>query len=112
MRLMKMREFNDRLNNINEPEVGDYVILYIRLKDNFYDFIGTHIGKLVSTHDWNNMQLIYEFEYENIPDELLNNFYTVNGITNRVDFARGAIKYWSKDKEELEMILSANKYNI
>ena len=72
--------------NIEEPKVGDYIIIS-ELQD--------RIGQI--TNDFtHSLQTSYETKFGN-------SIWRIN---------RTDIKYWSKNKEELESILVENKYNI
>ena len=103
---MKILRFNESLN-VGTPEVGDYVIaindLYV--KDSKYDiYINNTIGKIYSLNDnYPNDIDRYLVEYENFPGWKYHE-------SNQSRYL--LIKYWSKNKEELESILQANKFNI
>ena len=80
------------------PEVGDYVICDSTNFDSLKDLVKNNIGKLIQiekvTHDDDNYYIKY----------------TEN--ENDIVFWRSEILYWSKNKEELEDILKAQKYNL
>lgn len=76
-----------RFENIeNTPKIGDYVILDLE------------IGQLI---DEDNNWWYINFE----KNQFLTCYYTKDYIKERV-------KYWSKNKQELETILVINKYNL
>ena len=60
----------------------------------------------------------YDIEYENMPDEIhikinlsdipFDYSNTINGINVHKDY----VQYFSPNKEELKLFLSANKYNL
>ena len=102
MKYMKYFEMN-----YNEPEIGDYVIC-----DTDYDneriFTNANIGIIVDYDEYNNI-FPYAVTYDNIPVNLIN--HTIDN-TNIIYFNSINIKYWSKDRNELELILKSNKFNI
>jgi len=90
--------------NINEnPKVGDYVILkpeqcnYLDngQNDKLIDIIKTNIGQITKIHGSGE---IFKIEFENVATP-----FNVRILK---------IKYWSNNKEELELKLQANKYNL
>ena len=118
-----LKRFED-INN-EEPEVGDYVIVY----DTFTyttnmiewrEFMNTHVGKLINKRDsgaHNSKRMFYDVEYENIPENIKKIIfkYKFDPQTNKATekgFTIDEIVYWSKNKEELELKLAANKYNL
>jgi len=92
---------NFKLYEMNEdkPEVGDYVICdgKYTLNPEYREFIDTHIGKLIRINISIKCYVI-EYFYPNRGSE-----YTIN---------LEDIKYWSKNRNELEIILQTNKFNI
>lgn len=112
--------------NINKPEVGDYLIaktdsIFDNNKKwknqndiNYLNFIKSSIGYIFKTPDYYS----YLVKYENIPDDIKKYFHYS-------DYSQGIkvgnsilinddedIEYWSKNKEELENILTSKKYNL
>lgn len=101
-----LKEF-DRLYS-NYPDVGDYVIINTTSKGaELKEFINNNIGVATSVGA-NTLRV----SYENIPDSIIMHFhrddegrlFSVEMIEDIVDFA--------KTKEDLEIILNANKYNL
>jgi len=104
---MKHIKVYDNLDN-NEPEEGDYVICKEHsLNKYFVLFLENNIGKIIKINDYR-----YFITYDNIPEECNDYFmlYFCNFKTR--DFFKSEIKYWSKNKKDLEIILQANKYNL
>jgi len=111
---MKHIKEYENLNN-NEPEEGDYVIckdIFIsgyRMSKKLLDlFLSNNIGRIERINININR---YYIVYDNIPEGCKNSFMTYHNFQVR-DFFRKEIKYWSKDREDLEVILQANKYNL
>jgi len=103
--------------NVNEPEVGDYVICYNYETDDvlFRDkFTSNNIGKLMEIQNlnhYNEIEYSYMVKYDFLPDELdWLNFKDLGKYV--LSFYKNDIKYWSKNREDLEMILQTNKFNI
>jgi hypothetical protein len=97
--------------NINEgrPEIDDYVLLkYATYHNDMTNFLNNNIGKIIFIDD--NFCII---EYYNVPD-LINHRFDYNKINNtyKKTFKTRFISYWSKNREDLEDILMANKYNL
>ena len=92
--------------NEDEPELGDYVICKESHEHEIVvqNFLSQNIGKIVEM----NKGYKYIVKYKNIPNDTKK--YFIYQGTRGMD--RNEIKYWSKDKEELESILNANKYNL
>ena len=101
MKYMKYFEMNQ-----GSPEIGDYVICETEF-DNESIFTNDNIGKIIN-YDYNS-NFPYAVTYDNIPFNLSNGNYGGNEV---ITFNLTSIKYWSKDRNELEIILKSNKFNI
>jgi len=102
MKYIKKFEMNE-----NEPSVGDYVICHT-YNTSESDFVNNRIGKLIKI-DYENGVFPYYITYDNIPEILVNDKI---GHDYMITFPSISIKYWSKDKNELELILNSDKFNI
>ena len=112
-----MRHLKQYENLFNEPKKGDYVIY----KDEgtssepldfvFDDFVASNIGiisKIVTKQIDNEYdEKRYGIKYNNIPKEIFD--YFNNNIRT---VYRSEIIYFSPNKEDVEMQIKANKYNI
>jgi hypothetical protein len=111
--------------NTAEPEIGDYVIVYDQFTYTsnmieWKEFMNTHVGRLIRKRDSdinNTKRLLYDVEYENIPENVKRIIfkYKFDPKTNKAvekGFNIDEIVCWSKNKEELELKLAANKYNL
>lgn len=93
----------------NKLEIGDYVLCEEKLDHEYTtdiimeNFSSTHIGKYVANKD-DNICLI---EYKKIPD-IIKDYFDGNNRQILIE----EIKYFSKNKKELELILVTNKYNL
>jgi len=111
----------------NEPKLGDYIML--KLEDvrlyvshpstktlRYVDFINNNIGIVNNIeYDTNNNLVTIRVVYENVPSELKQYFLTGMKTKNNSysrDYSPKNIVDFASTKEELEMRLSANKYNI
>jgi len=95
--------------NTGEPEIGDYVIINTEryLKQPLSDFINNNIGKI----RWKEGGSI-DVKYFNIPKEI-KRYFNDNPVVDYIrKFPVSRVTHWSKNKEELEEILTAKKYNL
>ena len=92
--------------NINQPQIGDYVIC----KDDYYDklneYLSKNIGEIIGKNKITN---IYFVKFDEMP-QIINKFYF--NSDNERGFIQKDIIYWNKDKSELEVTLNSKKYNI
>ncbi len=79
--------------NESEPKIGDYVICKTRSTDTieFKKYVDNNIGKIVDNY------LAY---------------YYVKFKEKTYIFTIGNILYWAKNKEDIEVLIQANKYNL
>ena len=96
------------------PEDGDYVLMdgsdFITV---LKDFIDNNIGQISRYEDakYNDYKYIL-VKYKNIPIELINYFTGTYGDSGFKYSDINNILFISKSKEELELKLAANKYNL
>jgi len=101
---MKIKKFKI-FEGVNElPEIGDYVILDEKVgfgSEVLMNFYKNNIGKIIKLNG-NNW---YEVKYnkKQIPSR---------GVASNHLVEISGLKYWSHNKEELELILKKEKYNI
>ena len=69
----------------------------INKRDMLMSYIENNVGEIVNFYDFNDSYLVL---YENLPRE------------NKTIQTGKFIRYWSKNKEELEAYLSSKKYNL
>ena len=103
--------------NAGEPEVGDYVIIEKEYDDfedkNNVNFINSSIGYI-----WKSPgKSTHIVKYNNIPDNTKQFFQYSDysdglKIGNSIIVYNDDIKYWSKNKEDLEHVIQSKKYNI
>jgi hypothetical protein len=104
--------------NDGEPKRFDYVIVNPqnpRMSEypELLKFLTETIGKIISRM-WTDSYCII---YENIPDEIMYYFEHLISVCDSDSyyykyFEREEIEFWSEDKEELEKVLDAKKYNL
>lgn len=109
-----------KFENENNPQVGDYVILYDKSfeisnkYDTYSNFINNNIGQIIRIQN----NIFIDVMYENIPPkEILKYFkikYTKGSDFNYFLSAYNVynIKHISKNKEDLQYIVDIKKYNI
>ena len=100
--------------NKNVPQKRDYVIcnrqFAFKTDDPLFkvdEFINNNVGQIVKIEHLGGIKWYY-VEYYNIPKELWSEFYLNDSTLMQLKH----IKYFSKNKENLEAILTANKFNI
>ena len=101
--------------NIDEPKVGDYVITFDNCDygskyNDYLDFVNNSIGKLYTIK--NEYSDNYRVIFYNVPESIVQWFTTNHYDEKYLVVDREEILYWSKNKEELEHILAAKKYNL
>lgn len=82
--------------NLEEPQIGDFVVINVSHITNFKDFIENNVGKIIKTDAHINWP--YEIQYDIIKKSI---------ITSRKE-----ILYFSKNKEDCEAYLASKKYNL
>ena len=93
-------------------EVGDYVICTdngITNDNNFEVYLKSHIGKIILIKKY--IKDPYLVLYENLPDKF-KTYSSTNDNLKLIKFNENEIIHFSKNKEDLEHIIVANKYNI
>ena len=106
---MKYIKTYEDLNIYKEPKIGDYVICTTNdtTSPGLKEFLEQTIGKCINT---NFNFLIIEYQY--VPNEILyTNFDLTTGKIRR-GVMKDDVLYYSPNKEELEIYLNANKYNL
>ena len=121
MKHLKVYESLDKVS----LEIGDYVICreYTVFKE-LNEFISSNIGEYIAfIPDYDDS---YVIRYNNIPKEM-SKFFTIEarpGSNRDSEHERNMqfydcrsmifseIIHWSEDREDLEIILNTNKYNI
>ena len=110
--------------NINEPQVGDYVICYEDTIDyNLKSFISNNIGTIykinkIYVNKNKNLECPYIIEYENekIPNNISISFSIFDDSNiakrNKRNMREEEIIFFSKYKKDVEAYMQANKYNI
>jgi len=103
-------------------KVGDYVLIIITAYFDLYrDFINNTIGRIVKitpvySHNYRQEVILkyynIEVSYSNVPVECANMFIKTKNDKYRVDFPSYMIYKYSKNKEDLEIILNSKKFNL
>jgi len=111
---MKVIKFYESIDK-DEPLIGDYVICEININTPVYNYINSHVSKLIKIYTYANIQEFYVIQYDEVPDNIRNQFIKIHKNEKFVytyETGRTGIKYWSKDKKKLELILKTDKFNI
>ena len=112
----------------DSPQIGDYVIIHSSSGNIAPDFDSSRscfldeIGQIVDRNDkdiyWHTSEnSIYSIKYTNVPKDItqiLKRFatYKIKNDEVIIQLLGRSIAHWSKDREDLELILTAKKYNI
>ena len=114
-------------NKSNEPKIGDYVILYddtFESNPYFNDysyFINNNIGRIIDIKIRYIMSayidISYDVEYENIPDNIIKMLAAKqlkNGKIIHYEKSRSKsdITHIFKNKIDAELFIQTNKYNL
>lgn len=90
-------------------EVGDYVVLNIDIHDeNFNNFINSQVGLVTDIY----VEISHtgvRIKYDNIPSNIR---YMFLSNTDEVIFAINNIRFFSKNKKDLEYLIAEEKYNL
>ena len=109
MKHIKKYEHTIEDEHIQLPQIGDYVICTDKhiasIDKNFDEFLKNNIGKIIKTPSHNKTS--YDVKYRLIPNNVI--IYFTNNIRS---FYPKEILHHSPNKEDLELYVQANKYNI
>lgn len=106
----------------DKPQIGDYVICHetIDFSDiqsiihDVINIVNNNIGQYVYNDEYDSKSkynYLIKFNDVNIPENLKLEFLA-NDIEKCRRMSREEIIYWSKTKEELEIKLTQNKFNL
>ena len=103
--------------NVNTlPKVGDYVFInthddyQLQASKNYESFLKNNIGQIIDSEiEHGGISIIYKIKFENIPDDIQSRYF---GKYNYKKFRIESFKYWSSDKNELEVMMNTEKYNL
>lgn len=103
-----------------DSKVGDYVIVEtIILDDKIRDFVHNRIGQLVKITKWDEYSHFVKYEMNNFDifkDKKDIIIFEIERENNKdyvtIPMQWDELKYWSEDKEELEILLASKKYNL
>ena len=114
--------------NEDKPKVGDYVMVdskyyqdieyqfTFQMNDvsNLTNFLNNSIGYIFKNP---NKSSFYLIKYDNIPKDIERFFYYTDysegmKIGNSLFVSINKIKYWSKNKKDLQHFIDANKFNM
>jgi len=96
-------------NTENKPNIGDYILCETKYKDSELTyFLSNNIGRVIDETIRDDNKIMFLIEYENLPKELSINTSNPPNRWIGINF----IKYLSKDKNDIEEILTAKTYNL
>jgi len=98
--------------DVGTPELGDYVICYEDDDSSkLLDWLKTVIGKIIKVND-DDVICKFDVKYENFPEDIETYFYEEYYGERYRPMKDVEILHWSKNKEDLEIFLDSNKYNL
>jgi len=109
-----------------QPRIGDYVLCELDPIVNDQDkklinFVENNIGVIIerkltksSFGEYNRKKFFYSIEYENMRAgrDYDSTYSMKDGTTNVILVFRTEIQYFSNNREDIEAILTAKKYNL
>ena len=97
----------------NSPQPGDYVICEEEdIAEELENFINNNIGQFIEYSKRQNQINYHLIQYNNIPNNILRFFKHSSTLPNCRFMVLEEIKHWSPNKEKLEPIILAKKFNI
>ena len=98
-----------------EPKVGDYVICalnhtYNSRLEEYINFISVNIGRVIKINL--NTQFKFKVKYNDTDYQKSRNPNNPNYPNNPSNWSLKGILFFSSNKEEMEIIIQANKYNL
>lgn len=104
-------------------QIGDYVICDesgTGTSDEIIDFLKNNIGQFIRFREDNDSyfspECIYLVQYKDVPDDIIEEDFDHGGLywkdENSRLMKRSEIKYWSKNKEDINQFILNNKFNI
>jgi len=97
--------------NLNEPQFGDYVFCEEIALYQICDFTSKNVGRIVDIEDNKNNIFCYIVAYYDVPDNIKLYFDIRYEYLCR-DMSIKEIKFWSKNKEDVELYIAEKKYNL
>jgi len=95
--------------SLDEPEINEYVVCKEGIGYASAEFTSNNIGLIVNYNGRSAYSVKYEFDI--IPKNIREYFdYTYDGYCRAMTI--DDIKFWSKNKEDVESYLTSKKYNI
>jgi len=110
--------------NVNEPEIGDYVICQdnekLKSASALNNFLQKHMGQYFKVTEktdpisaWQKYPYMIRYDYHTIPEELQEEYFmNCKDFDDAIAMSRDEIKHFSKNKKDLLPYITANKYNI
>jgi len=109
-------EIEDHIPKIGSPQIGEYVICEEENRNKSEacrKFLQKNIGQIIRYVEYGNNfgdNLVYLIQYNNVPDKLEKYFRIIS--PNCRTMSEDEIKFHSYNIDDLEILFSANKYNL
>jgi hypothetical protein len=121
---MKMYDEPEPEVSLTKPEEGDYVIVTENDHRNakLNNFLKNNIGQIVKIEKDGELDSVsYYIQFQKVPEDLQyffeygsSSFFVITGIKikNTRIFVKNEILFYSKNREDCEIFLTAKRYNL
>ena len=100
----------------DKPEIGDYVLLFIKRKgapQDYKEFLNNNIGQIINIKSSNTFQTEVRISYDNVPENIKKMFHNlIPGAVRVRTFDIRDVYIFGKTPEDVETKLAAKKYNL
>lgn len=103
-----LKKYEELLDEKVYPKVGYYVIME-SANDDINIFLYNNIGQIINVYKDDKKRTLIQVKYNNVPKNLYSSFHSDEQM--RI-FGINQIKYMSKNKTDIELLLNSKKYNI
>lgn len=98
------------------PQNGDYVLIDYEQYDHgfhkpWHDFYISNIGQIIN-FDFDSNSYKIKFQMTELPKDFPRGYFRIEDGNYTENYYLKNLKYWSEDKEDIETLLSKDKYNL
>jgi len=108
-------------SNEDEPKLGDYVICNESetefgsiSSDNYRfqvdEFLSKNVGQIIELIEDDRCEFLVQFN--NVPDDIAPIYFNHGNKDGCRKMSRSEIEFWNSDREVLEVMVDAEKYNL
>jgi hypothetical protein len=118
----KEEEYDEITSAEDEPKLGDYVICnesetdfgYRISSDNYRfqvdEFLSKNVGQIIELIEDDRCEFLVQFN--NVPDDIAPIYFNHSNKDDCRKMSRSEIEFWNSDREALEVMVDAEKYNL